>query len=127
MKYVPMILALFLSAASFASDKQSVTVINDTRTNINFQYLLCENDDCNSAGGAHSFFTDEPIHFFINLKPNQNVRILYAEEIDYKNGDPIPNGTKGSFSDCKAFAGQTLRLVPGLVGRSLGSIFCQIG
>lgn len=125
MKYVSMVLALLVSTASFASDQ--ATVINDTKTNINFQYLICKGNDCDGSGGAHSFFTDESTHFLINLKPNQNIRIQYAEEIDYKNGDPIPNGAKGSFefNECIAYAGQTLRLVPGLIGRSKGTIFCQ--
>lgn len=128
MKYMGIALALFASTTTFAANQQTATIVNDMfHSNIHIEYIICDGNDCNGSSTVHRFFTDEPNYLVVNLKPNQNIRIKYAEEIDYQSGNPIPNGARGSFGeDCKANAGQTLELYPGFHGRTLGMIFCQV-
>lgn len=128
MKYFAMISALIVSTSTFAFNQPSTaTIINSTETNIQIEYLICTGNVCNDNPVRHYFFTDASSHFLVNLNPNQNIRMISADEIDHQGGNPIPFGAHGSFDGtCRAYAGQMVNLIPGRKGtRTVGMIFCE--
>lgn len=119
-----LLLGLVFTTMSMAN---TISVINNTNTNIHIEYYLCKDGDCTPGTAGESFFTNEGPVFNLKLEKNiNNVRIDYVEEIDFVHGDPIPNGAITHFTNCVAYLGQKITLFPGLSPRTQGSFICVV-